>query len=275
VYVEQDRLSFTWGQAGADFVPYSLSGPMLDDFRVKTAEVRSRLSDLVRECAYAESPGIARACYELALSGHDLYNMIFDPSASGSDEVREIREWMRSVGETQAGRVLEITIDDWAWNMPWNLVYEQDPEEADFLSDVPSLMKALEPFWGLRYNLCCGPRGNPLRRKPLLARRRALAVIDPVLARDLRPDLKERVEAFFGHRNGITVIQTVAELKAAFKEGRPDFLYWCGHASPDALYLDNERISIPDLRNILRFMKPKRASAGARVLERGSDRRER
>src|SRR4029079_18128271 len=87
-------LEFTWSEGSASFKPYALSGEQVDDFRTNVQAARDALFALVqhheKRIEDRDLVEYARACYELAVCGHNLHNQVFDPAARDGEHVEEI-----------------------------------------------------------------------------------------------------------------------------------------------------------------------------------------
>src|SRR5262249_16850335 len=152
-------------------------------------------------------------------------------------DVDDVAGWLKDV--TGSGQVdsLEVVCDGQPWFVPWNLVYDEEPDESAF-ADGDGGLTGFEPFWGMRYNLCGGQPVDPLRRMPLPAKPQVLAVIDPVVLDDLGAyadadgaTQRDRLKRFLDAQ-GLTPVTSPDALARALKERRPHVLYWLGHADP-------------------------------------------
>jgi len=258
-------VEFTWSEGSAAFKPYALVDDQVADFRANVRSARERLFALVqhfeRPLAERDPSALEPACLELARSGHNLYNQIFDPAARDGEHVDGIAGWLRDV--TGSGQVesLEVVCDGQPWFAPWNLIYDKEPDELAFNGNGDGGLAGFEPFWGLRYNVCGGQAVDPLRRMPLPAKPQVLMVIDPKVLEDLQAyaekdgtTQRDTLETFLTAQT-LTPVTSSAELAKALKQQRPHVIYWLGHAEPDALHLGPERIDQRALRNLLRNMK--------------------
>jgi hypothetical protein len=274
---QAQSVEFTWSEGSASFKPYALFGLQVTHFRENIREARARLLSLVehhaqprdrrdpvacRPACFVRCVPIAcrRACFELAQVGHNLYNQVFCRAARDGEHVEEIAEWLREATRSHQVESMEFVCDGQPWFAPWNVIYDEEPEESAFeMGDGGR--KWLEPFWGIRYNVCGGQAVNPLRRMPLPAKPQVLVVIDPIVLADLEAYAEQddttqrsRLDGFLsGH--GLVPITSPSELAKALKERRPHIIYWLGHAEPDVLRLGGELIDLFDLGNLLRNMK--------------------
>ena len=166
---DEKALEFNWTEGAAAFRPYALRGELVGDFRENARLARERLRDLVILHAPAESDRspdeIAAACTELAKVGHDLYNQIFDPAI---EHAADVGRWLQELIQESEVESLEVVNDGEPWMVPWNVVYDGDPDDQPFtIGDGEDALAAFEPFWGMRYNLCGGLPVDPLRRMAL------------------------------------------------------------------------------------------------------------
>src|SRR5262249_27699365 len=143
---------------------------------------------------------------------------------------------------------LELVLDGLG-PLPWNVVYEQEPVEERFLGDTT--LACWRPFWGIRYNLACGRRVEPLRRLPWLENPKLLMVICPRVRVGLPKAHQEQLEEFL-RTTGFRVIASKSSLISEMEERRPDVMYWLCHATPTALVLGDEEISPTDLLDMFR-----------------------
>ena len=109
------------------------------------------------------------------------------------------------------------------------------------------------PFWALRYNLSCGRRVEPLRRLPVWDAPRLLLVVDPTVHRELDEEQRQRLDEFLRAR-GLSTVGSLDELEEELEEGRPQLMYWLGHATPEYLLLGDDQIEPLDLLNLLQGM---------------------
>ena len=266
-------VEFTWSEGSASFKPYALYGEQVDDFRANVQAARDSLFALVRHherrIEDRDLPEYERACHELAECGHNLYNQVFDRAARDGEHVEEISTWLRDITETGQVESLEIVCDGQPWFAPWNLVYDEQPDEAAFRG--AGGLAAFAPFWGMRYNICGGQPVDPLRRMPLPTKPHVLIVLDPVVLDGLGTyadkdglTQRDRLERFLSSQ-GLAPVTSSAALAKALKQDRPHVIYWLGHADPNALHLGPERIDQTALRNVLRNMKRTPGQTGGLV----------
>jgi WD40 repeat protein/tetratricopeptide (TPR) repeat protein len=270
VRVDQSARSvdFTWSEGSSSFKPYTLEREQVADFHANVRAARERLFCLVKQHEQPldrRDPASYRlACCDLARAGHDLYNQIFDESARDGEQVGAIADWLRDVTQSSQVESLELVCEGQPWFAPWNLVYDAEPDDAEF--DGGSA--GFAAFWGMRYNICGGQPVDPLRRMPLPAKPRVLVVIDPFVREALRdyPDAdgttqRDRLDHFLDGL-GLVPVECRSALEKALRERRPHIIYWLGHADPDALHLGPEKLDQTALRNLLRNMKKREAAGG-------------
>lgn len=229
--VAPDRATFTWSEGPASFEPYELGGQVFREFKELATEAREKLSGLVNDYVYRPD-GVPQASYELAVAGHELYRQLFQPAAGEGPSAAQVREWLEELQKSSDSvHTLEIVVDS-PWAMPWNVVYDQVPDENAFLNDKEP--ERWQPFWGIRYGLTGGRKVNPLRRTPSLSDPVVLMVIDPKI-RDRLPDDQRQRLAEFIEVHSIKTVSNKNELLAETKTQRPHLLYWLSHATPSAL----------------------------------------
>ena len=252
-----ERLVFTWGQGSSFFMPYSLIGDQLLEFREAARRARWALSNLVyflRTAGSEPEPRLfARMRYDVAEAGYSLYCQTLPVISTGDSA--PIREWLQTLAQTQSDRILEIVTDGMPWDIPWNLIYDEKPDPDVFRGSGEELTKAMKPFWGIRYNLCCGKIIDPLRRMALPARPLVLIVIEPLILEEMKawPEAIHRLERLLAVR-GFELITSLDRLRVALRR-QPNLIYWFGHGDSDHLMLGDYRIERADLRSMLRGME--------------------
>src|SRR5262249_17939689 len=60
-------------------------------------------------------------------------------------------------------------------------------------------------------------------------------------------------------------VGTRAQLEDALAKHRPRMIYWLGHARPDALYLGADKLTLPELCDLLRAIPHRRETSGGLV----------
>jgi hypothetical protein len=246
--VEADRATFNWSEGPASFEPYTLDGLAYREFKETAEAARERLADLIKDYLFGEE-NVSQSSFALAEAGHEVYLALFDPGADQKRQARQVRKWLEKLVEQHEVGTLEIIFES-PWTLPWNVIYDREPDQKEFLKETPSPDR-WRPFWGLRYNLCGGRKVDPLRRMPVLVDPKVLMVIDTKIRDGLPEEQQERLAAFL-ERHELKAIHTKDELKVATKTQRPDVLYWLSHAQPDALILSDEAVSPRDLRKLLK-----------------------
>ena len=227
--VEADRATLTWSEGPASFEPYRLDGMVYKDFQEIAAEARKKLADLVKDYLYDEQ-AMPRSAFDLAEAGYELYQAMFQPGAAQARQARQVRTWLEKLAQQQEVDTLEIVVES-PWSLPWNIVYDQPPDNAAFLAADSSPGRWL-PFWGLRYNLAGGRKVDPLRRMPLLKDPKVLLVVDAEI-RDGLPEEQQKRLADFVLKSKFKMVHDKDALQAAITAERPDLLYWLSHASAD------------------------------------------
>src|SRR3954468_2424576 len=147
------RLEFTWSLGSACFEPIELEDGQVADFRENSEKARTILLRLVGEHAPPEgerdAAAIRQACKELAGVGWDQYNLLLPMNDPKADDVRQ---WLEDLARRNRVDSLEVVCDGEPWFAPWNLVYDEDPDDGRF-DDPDAGLAPFEPFWGIRYNL--------------------------------------------------------------------------------------------------------------------------
>jgi formylglycine-generating enzyme required for sulfatase activity/tetratricopeptide (TPR) repeat protein len=260
---QPDRIAFTWSQGKDSFEPYQLCGNVAGDFidlakelRAKLAEVVASYLDAAREPSQpAATEDHRRACLALARAGHELFRAVFDPGGavkSQASTAKDVRKWLKKLQQLKDLVRLEIVHKGTQpLAVPWNVVYDTPPEQQAFLSAGES-SSHWEPFWGVRYDLSGGPSVDPRRRMPWWGGKpRVWMVVDRDTGKGLPEDQRRALDEF-RQRRGPVWIESVAQLEKELGAGRPDLIYWLGHADPSALYLDGESVTPKQLRRLLR-----------------------
>jgi hypothetical protein len=214
-----------------------------------------RLSELVALHLEPQPPALIRqACHALASAGHRLHQAVFTPDPEHSYRALAACQWLEALRQDRAGaHTLEIVVEADLY-VPWNLVYDQPPPDAPDAFDLPATASGpWLPFWGVRYNLACGRRVNPLRRLPAWTPPDVILAVDPEIRASL-PDvvLQRQRLASFARARSVRLVETRQQLVEALKGDRPYILYWLSHATPDALVLGGEGIRPAELLALLR-----------------------
>jgi len=204
------RVTFIWSDGGAYFEPYHLEGAALEAFHEAAGQAR----------ALIEAGGAD--LYTLASVGHQLYHHLFsrdDPKAAAA------HAWWTSSRRGNSVRSLEI-VSDAPGAVPWNVVYEGDPQRA-----------RIEDFWGSALPLTVGRRVHPLRVFPFLEQ-------TSVLAAGLeQAQLKEALA-----KQGGDVVASADDLLGRVQRQAPDVLVLGGRASHGRLRLGTSALSLTELR---------------------------
>ena len=257
-----DRVSFRWSQGPDAFDPYHLTGQQFVIFGTQVEEVRKRLTVVVTSYLdYLNQPqaesvaaDLAKACLALAQAGCELRKRIFKPS-EGERAARDVAKWLEKLHTQKALDSLEIVTEGWL-PVPWNLLYDGKPDEQAFLSGKGTAH--WDGFWGIRYNLAGSQRVDllrvtPLRRMPWSEKPRVLLVVDPGVFTKL-PDVQQRRFQGFADAHNLSFIRSKKQLAEELVQGRPDLLYWLGHATPEALHLgdgDDYKVTPSNLTEML------------------------
>jgi formylglycine-generating enzyme required for sulfatase activity/tetratricopeptide (TPR) repeat protein len=239
-----------------------LTGQQLVIFGTQVEEVRKRLSAVVNSYLdYIHQPqaeeiaeGLAKDCLALAQAGSELRKRIFKPS-EGERVARDVAKWLEKLHAQKVLQSLEVVTEGWL-PVPWNLLYDGKPDEQAFLSGKGTAHWG--GFWGIRYNLAGSQRVDvlrvtPLRRMPWSEKPRVMLVVDPGVCSRLPEPQQSRLRAF-ASAHDLPFIRSKKQLAEALREGRPDLLYWLGHATPEALHLGDEddyKVTPSDLTEML------------------------
>ena len=270
---QADKVEFIWSTRGGFFDPYFISGTQLAYLRQAAnrsasghsastePSCREALMRLVLSRNEAgDDPPRWEPSFQLAEAGHRLYNCLLPPE---DKTVVRIRRWLKNLRKQSGSVALEIVVNERLTDpgtflsIPWNVVYDELPEdhESDFRAGEGE--EQWRPFWAIRYNLTTGRRVDPLRRSSI-RRDRVLVVIDPTVYQNLNGEQRRLLDEFLTEAR-LTRVGSLRELKTALRADFPQLLYWLGHATPEYLQLGPadhrepvEKIFPSDLRNLLR-----------------------
>ncbi len=260
--VRPGHLSFVWSQGPDAFPPVTFDPQLVDMLQDAIREVRERLEQLVRiyvdALVTAEKEGhsdVRTASLELARAGYDLRTRLFAPTQESDHVAQAVAGWLASLHARGEVESLEVVADDLVPEIPWNLVYETDPDEQAFLAGADG-GEQWQSFWGLRYNLAGGQRVDPRRRSALPSAPQVLLVIDEWVLEGLRrhPDSEVQAKAAalegMKARPGVDWVSSRGELQKRLRAGRPDILYWLGHTADESgwLVLGDDEVKPADLR---------------------------
>ena len=180
---DRDRLPVDQSRRrdGADLVVgrrllllYTIGQPRLEKLRsVHVHAARIALERVVEDWNQADSEawgcGIVPV---LAEAGYDLFTRLIP---SHIDETaRKVRDWLEGLrADGGRGRSrLEVVVEEHAklasnrCAIPWNLIYDTNPEDYRDAFDAGKDARRWGPFWGLRYDLSgTGRCVEPLRRQ--------------------------------------------------------------------------------------------------------------
>ena len=143
---EQLRASLTWSEGPDEFPKYHLDGQLYRTLEETARKVRAKLGHVVREYVDDGPPdGVRRTtAYELAVAGFDLYQQLFWPVPEDQTHADNVRQWLTQLRDRDEVESLELVVDS-PWSVPWNAVYEQQPDKAAFL-EGPADGAQWEPF---------------------------------------------------------------------------------------------------------------------------------
>lgn len=232
------RVTFVWSEGAASFEPYHFEGHVLQRLYQAAREGRQALS----RCVPASDP---RTALELARAGHRLFQTLFPPHGEGPHQAREILHWLHDLYNRQELTTLDL-LGDMPGRIPWNIVYDQLPDEQAFESGDPA---ARRHFWGLQYALAAGRRVNPLRMASVLESPSIVLAADPVLLERL--PLAQRKLGDFAIAGELSVVDTATSLRNKLQEQAPDILYILARMDRGGLLLGDERITTAELRDLL------------------------
>jgi WD40 repeat protein len=248
---QDDQMEFIWSAGGGFFDPYVIKRPDLTALRNDAATTREALEKLVSVRNNPGSPekeGVASR--ELAEAGYQLFNRILPFFRAEASTSKAIRGWLKGLNAESARTSLEIVVEENAniaadeCAIPWNLVYDTDPDDDMDASAEGDDRERWRPFWGIRYDLTCGRRVEPLRRQALWTDPRVVVVVDPTAYGRLHEDQKRRLDEFLAARK-IDKVETLERLKRVLRQGQPRLLYWLGHARPEFLRLGEREVITP------------------------------
>lgn len=241
--VQDDRFTFTWSEGPASFEPYCLEGQACVALRELAAELREKLSNVVKSYLYSPET-VAEDSFSLARTGNDLYKQIFNPGADQRSRAKDIRTWLEALRDRKLVETIEVVVDG-AWSMPWNALYDEKPDKARYL-EAGEGKTHWKPFWGVQYNLTGGKRVDPRYRNPRIVDPSVLMVVDEPIQAGLPDDQQKRIDDFVSSR-GLNIVRNKDALRDAIDEQRPDIIYWLSHAEPAALVLDSETVTPSEL----------------------------
>ena len=191
------RVEFIWSSRGGFFPPYVIEGRLRNLASCAGADRREAPADLVEDLNRAGDAPPRESAYKLAEAGYKLFQEILP----GDDETaRKVGGWLEDL-RTQAGLVsLEIVVEDGrapkTLSVPWNLVYDERPDNHKAAFEAGRGRRAWRPFWSVRYNLTSGRRVEPLKRLPHLERPAGDRGRGPDRPRGAARDQRRRLDAF-------------------------------------------------------------------------------
>jgi len=260
----KEKVRFTWSLGHAPFDPYCLTELCLGNLLEVAEEARTCLRRLVDdELQLAQSQDdcqrrdslenqVRQDSYALATIGYKLYQQLFLVSLPDSRQERyaqEVRQWLAELRPDRGQEKISVElILEGNLAVPWNVVYDMEPQEAEFLTTPPSVNRWL-PFWGCRYYLAGGQEVRPTKRSPL--GRSVLLVLDEGVFKALPPTIRQEYRAF-AENGGHTIVATEEKVEEALKGRPPDMIYWLSHANRSALNLGDKQIDPMKLLRLLR-----------------------
>lgn len=226
VIYRPERVTFVWSQAGTSFEPYHLAGEELEAFDLAAQLARERLAQAVFQ-PHASSE------LELARAGRQLYQAMIPESA------RHIRNWLHDQHNQSHETGLEI-LSDLPGHVPWNLVYDQAPEEG----------VARTAFWGFRLALGVGRRVNPLRVASVLESPSVMIAVDPELLAHL-PVEQTLWLSDLARSHQSSLLESVEDLKGALTSRAPDVLWLLARVQGGRLAIGADTFGVDSLRDLL------------------------
>jgi len=186
-----DQVEFIWSSRGGYFKPYVVAGTQLTELRQAAGQTRKALEELVFTLNDVGSgPAPWEPSFRLVEAGSQLYNKLLP----GSDETAlKVRRWLEDLRKQSGSIGLEIVVEERSGDpgaflsVPWNLVYDEYPEDHELDFQAGEGKERWRPFWAIRYNLTTGRRVEPWKRLPVWSDPRVIVVYRPdrlqVLAR--------------------------------------------------------------------------------------------
>jgi WD40 repeat protein len=237
-----EEIAIRWCDGPACFEEYFLRDGFLTRFDKYVAESREKLYRVSYHYAKKQYDNMPKASYELASAGHKLYEALFD--SNGGQDPSEVRGWLEESRDLDLVESLEIVVDGRRTGpqaVPWNLLYDCEPDETAFLTDVYVEQKASafsiddargehwKPFWGIRYNLATGRRVDPLRRMPLW--KEPLHVVVVVNEGVLPENASQRLKALETSAKPqccriLKILKNTSDLDTYCGEYPVDLMYW-------------------------------------------------
>ena len=250
-----DQVEFIWSTRGGYFKPYVVAGIQLTELRQAAGLTRKALEELVFTLNDVGSgPAPWESSFKLVEAGFQLYNKLLP---GGDETALKVRRWLEDLRKQSGSIGLEIVVEEGSGDpgaflsVPWNLVYDEYPEDHELDFQAGEGKERWRPFWAIRYNLTTGRRVEPWKRLPVWSDPRVIVVIDPTVYKFLPEEQRKHLDEFLAEER-LTRVGSLRELKAALRAGYPRLLYWLGHATPEYLRLgDTEEIHPSDLRNLL------------------------
>lgn len=222
------RLTFIWSQEASSFEPYHLTGPQYQEFWEQVRQVNARLE----EALAGRIPLTA-----LARAGCQLRRALFPADAPHAVQSHQIQHWLQELQAQQRVDSLAMLSDD-PGTIPWNLVFDGDPDQAGKDLDQSA-------FWGWRYNLTVGRRVGSLWPIRWLVEPHVLLVVDPQLV-EKAADL-----VAFANAKGLPLVQGRDSLQDHLEDDDPDFVYLFCRSSGASLHLGDVALPVADFHQLL------------------------
>ena len=229
------RISVLWSAGAASFEPYHLEGAALEDFYETARLARQRL-------AAAVAADFSDAAGELATLGHQLYRGLFSLDQT-QPAAGAVHGWWQELLAKNAPATLEI-VSDRPGCVPWNLVYDQAPDEGALRAGPGS--PAWQHFWGFRFALGVGRRVHPHRVFPYFEKPALLVALDPILAGQLPGALRAQLDELGGD-----FVDSLDALTDRLRQQAPDVLAIVSRIERGQIVLGDRSGSVRELRQAL------------------------
>ena len=237
-------LSVRWSQDDTFFEPYQIDESSTLAVTQTGESAKRALQNLTSACDNSDENAIRQVAFQLAQHGHQLYQGLLPDTNLG----REIRTWLAKLYDDGALRSLEI-VGDISIEIPWQVVYEPQPEESSFQSLEP-FNETWRNFWGIRYCLSQTHSYNPLLKVDLMDSPEVLIVVDEAVQKQFSAEIQEQLSAFFEMQE-FTIIDNVTALKTHLKKAVPDLLHFICDVNESAIILGRESIPLEDLKQTI------------------------
>ena len=251
IVADGSRLVLTWSDGTGDFDPYAIDSfdlGLLSQYSFAAHKELCRLVDIYQDPVQS---GRNDCLLKLAQWGHKLYKIIFGPLGA-----HLVQQWFEDASQLNEIASLEIIINagENRIAIPWNVIYGKVP--PDTWAAMNDQFET-DGFWGCAYDLACGLRVDPLRRRPWLDNPRLLFVVDPytesAMAAASAQDGALLTDFMTNKKvtHGLEVAQTVEQLSDHLKQRPSEIIYWFSHANDKALHLSGNPVDAFNLYDLL------------------------